>query len=75
MQGTYAFLNLTTGSMIKRRKFESVEDNAVEPEPATFPDIPAEMPGVERESSYEGLPVAPSPESEAKSGGRSNQQC
>ena len=87
IQGTYAFLHLATGSMIKRRKFESypvpnkiikkinsmgqkdhangrlrfcdrnnqsfdwdeqnevlVEDNAVEPEPAAFPDISAEMP-------------------------------
>ena len=93
MQGTYKFLNLNTGCIIKRRKFEEypiptsiinkvnamgrrdhkhgrlrfhdrnnqpydwddqndilIEDNAVEPEPAKFPDIPAEMPGVERES-------------------------
>ena len=36
-----------------------IEDNAVEPEPAKFPDIPAEMPGVERERDYANLPIAP----------------
>jgi hypothetical protein len=101
MQGTYKFLNLSTGRIIKRRKFDEyhipdsiikkvnamgrkdhkhgrlrfcdrnnqpfdwdeeneilIEDNAVEPEPAAFPDIPAEMPGVEKESDYEDLPEA-----------------
>ena len=29
--------------------FSDIEDNAIEPTPSPFPDIPAEMPGVERE--------------------------
>jgi hypothetical protein len=102
MQGTYKFLSLKTGKIIKRRKFDEypvpdsivtkvntmgrrdhsngrlrfcdrhnqpfdwddqneilIEDNAVEPEPAPFPDIPAEMPGVEKESDYLNLPTTP----------------
>ena len=40
------------------RMKSSIKDNDVEPEPAKFPGIPAEMPGVERERDNANLPIA-----------------
>ena len=40
-----------------------IEDNAPEPEPATYPDIPAETPGVTLESNVPAV-ITPSPMSE-----------
>ena len=107
--GTYKFLSLKTGKIIKRRKFDVIptpdsvirkinswgrrdqsngrlvfrdrnnnpydweeehdiliEDNAVEqePEPAPYPDIPAEIPGVELERDQPAITPDPEPTEE-----------
>lgn len=106
-QGTHKFLCLTTGRVIKRRKFTElpmpdsmirrvealaaadrqtrrqtldfrnrnnmefgwdeddepmVEDNAIEPAPAPFPDVPAEFPGVPLTRDMPVDAIAPSAE-------------